>query len=158
MRMFIDNRSNAGALLSGLQGAQQKALTAMAYPVYNAVKRSLRHGYHSSLGNWGNFVTGNSLNHVTVSPVKQSDDGASISVGTDLLYPLYWELGHHNLFTRHFERDEKWAPAYEATKQEAFAAYARVFGRAWRGSSGVQFSGDIPQSLSFGSGEGVDIE
>lgn len=158
MRMFVDRRSNTAALLSGFQVAQQQALTAMAYPVYNEVKRQLRHGYHSSLGNWGNFVTGNNVNHVTVSPVTQTDDGASISVGTDLDYALFWELGHHNIFTRHFERDEKWRPAYEATREQAFATYARVFGSAWTGTSGVQVGNDIAQSISFGGGEGVSLE
>ena len=158
MRMFIDNRSNAGALLSALQLAQAQALTAMAYPVYNEVKRQLRHGYHSSLGHWGDFVTGNNVNHVTVSPVTVTDDGASITVGTDLDYALFWEVGHHNIFTRHFERDEKWAPAYEATRAEAAAAFARVFRSEWMGSSGVQLPTDISQGVSFGSGEGVDIE
>ena len=149
--MFVDNRSNKVAVLSALQRGQVQGLTAMAQPVYNEVKRQLRHGYHSSLGNWGNFVTGNNLNHVTVSPVTVTDDGASIKVGTDLDYALYWELGHHNIFTRHFERDEKWRPAYEQTRAAAYAAFARVFRSEFTGASGVQFREDVSQSVSFGS-------
>lgn len=156
--MFIDNRSNAGALLSALQGAQAQALTAMAYPVYNEVKRQLRHGYRSSLGNWGDFVTGNNVNHVTISPVTITDSGASITVGTDLDYALFWELGHHNIFTRHFERDEKWRPAYEATREAAAAAFARVFRSQWTGSSSFQIADDAAQGISFGSGESPDVE
>lgn len=158
MRMFVDVRSNKGAVLSAIHRGQIDALTAMAQPVANEVKRSLRHGYRSSLGNWGDFVTGNNVNHVRVSPVTVTDTGASIRVGTDLDYALFWEVGHHNIFTRHFERDEKWAPAYAATRDEAAAAFARVFRSAFTGSSSFGVANDVAQSISFGSGEGADIE
>lgn len=133
MRMDLERKSNTQILLNNLQGAQAQGLKAAAYPFYNEIKRSLRHGYHSSLGNWGDFVTGNNVNHVTTSQPRFVAGGAEIRVGTDLMYALYWELGHHNIFTRHFERDEKWAPAYAATRAQAFEAYARVFGRVWKG-------------------------
>ncbi len=135
--MWVERRSNTQAVWAALRPAQTKALTAAAYPVYNEVKRQLRHGYHSSLGNWGDFVMGNNINHVTISPIIYSADGASIKVGTDLLYALFWEVGHHNLFTRHFERDEKWAPAYDVTRRQAFEAYARVFKRNWKADAGL---------------------
>lgn len=157
MRMFVDARSNKAAVLSAIQRGQVDGLTAMAYPVFNEVRRQLRHGYHSSLGNWGNFAIGNNVNHVTISPVTVNDDGASITVGTDLDYALFWEIGHHNIFTRHFERDEKWRPAYEATLDEARAAFARTFHAAFTGSSSFGIANDVAQSVSFGSGEGVDI-
>ncbi len=105
--------------------------------VQNEVKRSLRHGYHSSLGNWGDFVTGNNINHVTISEPVFSGDGGTIKVGTDLLYALFWEVGHHNIFTRHFERDEQWKPAYDRTRQQAIDAFQRVFARSWKGGEGI---------------------
>ena len=137
MKMWMERQSNTQKIWAALRPAQTKALTAAAYPVYNEVKRQLRHGSPSSLGNWGDFVTGNNSNHVTISPIQYNPDGALIKVGTDLLYPLFWELGHHNIFTRHFERDEKWKPAYEATRQQAFDAYARVFKRSWAEGAGL---------------------
>lgn len=116
-------------ILSNFREAQQKGLQAGAYVIANAVKRKLRGGYTSSLGNHGDFVTGNSLNHVTIGEPQGSGDGAFILVGTDLLYDLYWEVGHYNLFTRHFERDEKWRPAAEESRADAYAAFQRVFSR-----------------------------
>jgi hypothetical protein len=129
--------------MAALRDAQGKGLQAAARVTQNAVKRSLRHGYHSSLGNWGDFTTGNNLNHVTISPVKWETDGLSIKVGTDLMYALFWEVGHHNIFTRHFERDEKWAPAYRESRAAALDAYMRVFSRNWgaRADAGAAASG-----------------
>jgi hypothetical protein len=137
MRVGVDVMSNATPLINRLREAQAKGLTAAAQVTQNAVKRALRHGYHSSLGNWGHFTTGNNVDHVTKSPVEFTGDGASIKVGTDLLYALYWEVGHHNIFTRHFERDEKWAPAYGESRQQALDAYQRVFSRTWKGDTGM---------------------
>lgn len=135
MKAWLERQSNTQRVWAALRPAQTQALTAAAYPTYNEVKRSLRHGYHSSLGNWGDFTTGNNVNHVTTSRIVFTADGGWITVGTDLLYALFWELGHHNIFTRHFERDEKWKPAYEATRAQAFEAYARVFKRTWEEGS-----------------------
>ena len=142
MRVGIDVMSNATPLINGLRDAQAKGLVAAANVLRNAVKRSLRHGYHSSLGNWGDFVTGNNINHVTMSEPEFTGDGASIKVGTDLLCAMFWEVGHHNIFTRHFERDEKWAPAYRESRAAALDAYMRVFSRAWKSGAGSLTLGD----------------
>jgi hypothetical protein len=121
--------SHTGEFLSRFRQAQAAGLIAGGNVIRNAVRRELRGGYRSTLGHHGDFVTGNSINHVTISEPRFTADGGSVTVGTDLLYNLYWELGHHNLFTRHFERDEKWRPAFMGSKDAARTAFIRVMRR-----------------------------
>lgn len=105
-------------------------LVAAAYVLVNSVKRALKGGYTS-----GAFVTGNVINSVTRSAPMRGGMGWSISVGTDLDYALFWEIGHHNLFTRRFERVEKWRPAFMDSREDLRAAYARTWEKAmakWR--------------------------
>lgn len=89
--------------------AVNAGLKAAAYVYANEVKRALAPGYTS-----GAFVTGRVLNSVTVG---EPANGA-IEVGSDVDYAMYWELGHHNLFTRRYERVEIWRPALEAMTPE----------------------------------------
>lgn len=115
-------RSNLPALTRAMDEAAQKGLQAAAYPVSNAVKRNLRGGYTS-----GDFVTGQSVNHVTIGQVFRDGTGWAIQVGTDLLYNLFWELGHNSIFTRRFERVEKWRPALLDSRFESAQAFNRVY-------------------------------
>ena len=105
--------------------AQQDGLRAAAYVLANQVKRNLRGGYTS-----GDFVTGNSINHVTIGPVSEASRGLFIRVGTNLLYNLYWELGHYNIFSRRHERVEKWRPAMMDSRSQMQAAFTRVYRRS----------------------------
>ena len=50
-------------------------------------------------------------------------------IGTKLRQPLYWELGHQNLFTGKFERREIWKPVAIAQAKAIRDAYARVVKR-----------------------------
>lgn len=79
----------------------------------NAVKRGLAGGYTS-----GDFVTGRVLNSVTVSAPYMDSGGRVISVGSDVDYAMYWEFGHHNIFTRKYERVEVWRPALDEASAE----------------------------------------
>ena len=88
-----------------LDAAVRDGLTAGAYHYANEVKKELRGGYTS-----GDFVTGKSVSSVTVVPAERHADGWEAKVGTDLLYNLFWELGHINLFTGKYERVEVWRP------------------------------------------------
>lgn len=115
-------RSNLPQLMRAMDDAAQKGLLAAAYPVSNQVKRNLKGGYTS-----GDFVTGASVNHVTIGQVFREGNGWAIRVGTDLLYNLFWELGHHNIFTRKFERVEKWHPALVDSRFESAQAFNRVY-------------------------------
>lgn len=147
-RAIVKRTSQAKAVAEALPVAQRAGLTAAGYSMRNSVIRELRGGYYSSLGNHGDFVTGNSINHVTVAPPEETADGMQVRVGTDLKYNLYWELGHHNIFTRHFERDPKWQPAYEKGKAQALARFVSVFKRTLvngggKGADGGGDAGDV---------------
>jgi hypothetical protein len=114
-------KDHSAAFLAALERGQAKALFAAATVIKNAVKRGLRGGYTS-----GDFTTGHNLRSISISPPEFDGRGTTIRVGTPLLYPLYWEIGHHNIFTRKFERVPIWEPAYLDNRAEAFEAYSRV--------------------------------
>ena len=59
----------------------------------------------------------------------RTKEGWYSRVGTKLRQPLYWELGHQNLFTGKFMRREIWKPTAIAQAQAIRDAYARVVSR-----------------------------
>ena len=139
-------RNNSAALLGLSDYAQQVALLdGMARPYQNEVKRRLAGGYTS-----GAFAHGDALNHVGVSDAEPDGDGWAIRVGSSLgdptwtkgsgkaaPYPWFWEVGHHNIFTRKWECVPIWGPALEATRAQCAAAFARVYKRVMN-ASGVR--------------------
>lgn len=102
-------------------------LAAAAQVVVNRVKQDLRGGYIS-----GDFVTGlNTASVIKTEPFTRGGE-RTILVGTsihDPEYPLYWEVGHVNAFTRKFERKEIWRPALMDTKERQYRAFQRVSAR-----------------------------
>lgn len=89
--------------------AVDAGLRAGGYFLANEIKRQLAGGYTS-----GDFVTGHVMNSVTVGEPYDDGDARALEVGTDVDYALFWELGHHSIFTRRFERVEIWRPTMEA--------------------------------------------
>jgi hypothetical protein len=117
--------SSLGEFTRKLEEAQKKGLVAAAQVYVNEVKRGLRGGYTS-----GAFVTGESINRVTRGEPEQEAGGEwYIRVGTTLLFNLFWELGHHNIFTRHFEQKQVWGPVFEETQDAQREAYVKVMRR-----------------------------
>lgn len=130
--VFKDHRA---AFLRALAAAQDKALIAGATVLKNAVKRGLRGGYTS-----GDFVTGTAMNSVVLGPVERTGDGASIQVGTPLDYPMYWELGHLNLFTVNYERVPIWEPAYLDNRERVMETYDRVLKARLKGTDAASYA------------------
>ena len=124
-------QSNLPQIMARMQAATMAGLLAAAAVVENRVKEALRGGYTS-----GRFVTGHVLASVTHSEPEIGPNGAFILVGTDVMYALYWELGHRNLFTRKFERQERWVPAFFGSRAEQLAAYQRAYLRIMGGGAG----------------------
>lgn len=120
-------QSNLPAVVARLRRARSAGLIAAATVLINAVKRGLQGGYTS-----GDFVTGASINAVTRSEPDLVN--GEILVGTNLMYNLFWELGHFNLFTRRFERVEVWYPAMTSNREQIQAAYARAYAREMAGA------------------------
>ena len=63
-----------------------------------------------------------------LTPYKTSD-GWESQVGTPVVQALYWELGHHNTFTRKYERVRIWEPAALESIEAMRSAYGRVVAR-----------------------------
>lgn len=105
------------------RAARFNGLLAATQVLINAVKRGLRGGYTS-----GKFTTGNVINSVTRGELETDyDDVMTMRVGSNVPYALFWELGHHNTFTRKFERVPVWVPAITGNLEQIRAAYARQY-------------------------------
>lgn len=118
----------SGEFLREFHSATPVALIAAAQVIINAVKRRLAGGYTS-----GAFTTGNVLNSVTRSdPEPTGLGGYALEIGTNVPYALYWELGHHNVFTRKYERAPVWEPAFLESQGDAASTYERVLRRLLR--------------------------
>ena len=103
--------------------ASKAALIAAALVYENAMKVAVTGGYTS-----GEFFTGRSRASITHSePYLIEPLVWAIRVGTNVLYMLFWELGHMNLFTRRFERVEKWRPTLVEQRLNISAKYAEVY-------------------------------
>ncbi len=104
------------------------ALEAAAQELINGLKdekpQGLTKGYTS-----GDFVTGNLLNSIQATDPYTEAGTRHIKVYTDVLYALYWEMGHLNAFTRKYERQERWGPTLQRKDEDIFAAYSRVYKR-----------------------------
>jgi len=125
-------RSNLGDFLAATDRALKSGLIAAAETFLADVKPQLQEGYTS-----GDFVTGNAANSAARGDPEVTGDGAQIAVGStqvDPPYPLYWELGHHNLFTGRFERKEIWVPTMVANREK----YAGVVAAEIRAIDGAR--------------------
>lgn len=119
--------SHLPAFLKDAEEAEQFALIAAAYVLVNAVKRALRGGFTS-----GAFTTGHLINTVTRGQPFRDGLGWAIEVGTSELYGLYWEVGHRNLFSGRYEREERWRPAFMDSRNEMRDSYSREWTRRMR--------------------------
>jgi hypothetical protein len=134
-------QSNLPQIASRMREATFAGLEAAAAVVENKVKEDLRGGYTS-----GAFVTGHVMASVNHSEPEIGPNGAFILVGTGVMYALYWELGHQNLFTRRFERKEVWMPALLSTRDQQRAAFQRVYQRFMGGGATGQRAAASPRS------------
>lgn len=134
MNASVKFEDNSSDFLRCVDHASKEALKAAAYVYYNAVKSKLKGGYTT-----GNFVTGLGLNAVTRTEPTPAEAGYEIVVGTNVDYAVYWELGHHNVFTRKYERVEIWLPSYweyaEKIREEFKAVFIRIFKACKRSSA-----------------------
>jgi hypothetical protein len=120
--------SMAGAFRSRGERATSMALQAAAQVMVNGLKdpkpEGLRGGYTS-----GAFVTGNVLNSIFVAGPFRDADGQAIYVATDVMYAVYWEFGHYNIFLRRYIREPRWGTTLQRKAGDAIAAYRRVYAR-----------------------------
>lgn len=119
-----------GDVLKRIDNGARWGLEARARVIWRAWRQQmqLHHGGFTT----GDFQTGTAINKITLGPILAMGRlGAySTQVGTSMLYHLFWELGHMNLFTGKYERVETLRPAIEDTRAEQEAAFLRQFLRA----------------------------
>lgn len=120
--------SNLSELVKRDAEGQRRGLLAAAQVLSDAVKKNLSMGYTS-----GEFVTGYSVNAVTISDPFQLGRAWGIRVGTNLVSNLEWEVGHFNLFLKRFVRVERWRTAMMDTRQAQAQAFAKAYARAMEG-------------------------
>lgn len=109
-------RSNLGVFEAATERAILAGLIAAAETYMGPVRERLQEGYTS-----GEFTTGNAANSVARSTPEKTADGFEIQVGSTQVeppYPLYWELGHQNVFTGKHERVEVWVPLMVEMRDE----------------------------------------
>lgn len=120
--------SMAGAFRQRHERAVRAALQAGAQVLINGLKEQkpagLAGGYTS-----GAFVTGEGLASIFMADPQQDGGVWVIFVATDDVKQVYWEYGHFNLFTRKYEREERWHPTANRKAGEVHTAYARVYDR-----------------------------
>lgn len=107
----------------------EAAVRGAVIAVQNRAKLNVRGGFKS-----GRFVTGRLFNDITHEVIGGLHPMAR--VGTTLDYGAFWELGHHNTFTRQYEREEWLKPAFDNTHAEQ-AEFARLFAAEAAGKAGV---------------------
>jgi hypothetical protein len=109
-------RSNLGAFEAASDRAIKAGLIAAAETYEAAVKERLQVGYTS-----GAFTTGNAAIAWPGARRKSRPMGYEIAIGSTQVeppYPLYWELGHQNVFTGKHERVEIWVPLMVEKREE----------------------------------------
>jgi hypothetical protein len=118
--------SNRDQVEARMRQAEADALIAAAQVYRNAMQESLQGGYTS-----GRFYSGMQgiAGSVNVSEPVPYPDGTSVTVGSNVVYGKYWELGHLNLFTGKFERVEKWRPTLEQEAPAIIARFHHVYAR-----------------------------
>jgi hypothetical protein len=124
-------KSNLPTIEARFRQARGASLIAAVQIPMNKTAEDLAKGFTS-----GNFTQGVSKAAVNRSEPFDTAEGMAILYGTDLLYNLWWTVGHHNLFTRRFERVDKWTPHFYGSRDEMMAAYQRTYSRFMGGSAG----------------------
>lgn len=116
--------SNLAAVRAQMERARDAGLIAAAQVALNRIKRKLAGGFKT-----GDFTTGDSVNSATRTDPVDENGVRVIRIGTALMHNLFWTLGHVNLFTGTFERNDLWVSEFFSTANEQALAFARTFTR-----------------------------
>ena len=122
--------SNRAEIEAKLLQAMDDGLVAAGNVYRTAMQDRLIQGYTS-----GAFVSGMQgvAGSVAVSEPEGDEKGRRVIVGTsqrdvtgEVSYPLAWELGHNNTFTRKHERVETWRPVLDEKAPEMVEKFRAV--------------------------------
>lgn len=90
--------------------------------------RELKKAHGNSYYKGGKFRTGQVRQSIKATRPSWNG-GWTLLVGTKLVFPLYWELGHTNRFSGKRERVRIWAPTYLAQMNAIQAEFAATLKR-----------------------------
>lgn len=113
---------NTQKVIRAYENASRLGMDAAANVYEREVKRA--HGDHYTSQAFR--ATLNVRQSIRRTKPAKGHQGWAVDIGTKLPQPLYWELGHQNLFTRKFERRRIWVPTLIAQTQAIRDAFARV--------------------------------
>ena len=126
--------SNVDAVSARFDAALGDALFAAALVYRNAMTEALRNaptgGY--TTGDFDHGMAG-VAGSVAVSEPASDAAGQFVAVGTNIVYAKFWELGHINLFTRKYERVERWRPTLARESENMAAKFAAVLNARMQG-------------------------
>jgi len=118
--------SNLGKMMYAQQEVAKAALEASCIVLQNQARENVRGGFKS-----GDFVTGNLMRSIAHDVVHVGKDLRGF-VGTPVDYGAFWEFGHHNAWTRQYERVPWLEPATRQSlpaQREAAHLAARIKAR-----------------------------
>jgi hypothetical protein len=144
----VSHRAEVEALI---RNATEAGLLAAAHHYRNRMIEVLLPGYTS--GAFSQKLLGVAGN-VNVSQVQETPDGMEVQVGSNQTsdmgapYPLFWEIGHLNLFTRRFEHQPRWEPTLVqelSVMRDKFAAAFQLVAQQATGFARVDVVARAPQ-------------
>jgi len=113
----------------------QSAYDRAAYTALSATARHLKQQVQYSFVS-KNYYKGGAfrstlqiVQSIGYKPPVRGMKGWETVVGTKHIVALYWELGHHNAFTRKFERVEIWKPTMLRERQAMRAMFGATLRR-----------------------------
>jgi hypothetical protein len=124
--MSVSVTDNSREAVSRADEAGRLGLAAAVTMLKNAVVKQFGSSYYKGGAFRSTLFVKQSVRFLT--PYK-TPDGYETVLGTKFIEALYWELGHHNTFTRKYERVRIWEPAGLASMGAMRDAYARVVAR-----------------------------
>lgn len=124
--MSVSVTDNSRQAVSRADEAGRLGLAAAVTVLKNAVVKQFGSSYYKGGAFRSTLFVKQSVRFLT--PYK-TPDGYETVLGTKLIEALYWELGHHNTFTRKYERVRIWEPTGLASMGAMRDAYARVVAR-----------------------------
>lgn len=124
--MPVDVVDNSRQAISRARDAGYKAIDATANHLQREVVKAFGSDYYKGGRFRSTLQVKQSINRTF--PYRRAF-GWESQVGTRFIEALYWELGHHNIFTRKYERVRIWEPTAMKELSAMRQTYGRVFTR-----------------------------
>jgi hypothetical protein len=124
--MSVERIDRSAMAVARARDAGAKAMDAASAHLTNEVKKAFGSDYYKGGAFRSTLQVKQSIRRVGPT---WAGTGWEAVVGTHIIEALYWELGHHNAFTRKYERRELWKPTALSQAEAMRTTFARVFAR-----------------------------